>query len=384
MKARDAFRAILLDMVQLFQAVSIYPETHQYVKEPLARLHRRLRDETRRLGNITLGFLGDRVVIEQIPFLATTTGIRRLIRKMNERGIEKVVVAEGIEAEEVKRFVMFVAVGWQENPEGEWRSILFGRITGVEDAASLEPEAGDAPPPTQLLDGATQILGEVMRSLVEDPRRASVDEGRDIVASVMKALREEEYLVDRMIGLQAHDDYTVTHSLNVCVMVVAQASRLGFPDAAVHEVGLAAMLHDIGKELVPREILNKPGKLDRDEFARMSLHPSLGAIHLKKLSLDTALPVIVCYEHHVRYDYSGYPKVRYPEELHPVSLMTQIADVYDALRTYRPYRPSLDQETTLKILREGRGTEFHPAYFDNFLTLLSSPGKTGPAPTIAP
>ena len=382
MKARDVFRAILFDLVQLFQAVSIYPEAHQYVQEPLARLHHRLREETRRLGNLTIGFLGDRVVIEQIPFLATTTGIRRLIQKMNERGIEKAVISDGIEAGEVKRFVTYVAGATPAAPEEEWRSIVFGRITGVEDDAPPDAPSGESPP--QLLGGAAEALKEVMRSLVTDPRRADVGEGRDIVAAVMKALREEESLIERMIGLQAHDDYTVTHSLNVCVIAVAQAKRLGFPERSVNEVGLAALLHDIGKELVPREILNKPGKLNREEFARISLHPSLGAIHLKKIPLDTDLPVIVCYEHHVRYDYSGYPKVRYPEELHPVSLMTQIADVYDALRTYRPYRPSLDQETTLKILREGRGTEFHPVYFDNFLQLLSSPGETGSVTTGSP
>ena len=91
----------------------------------------------------------------------------------------------------------------------------------------------------------------------------------------------------------------------------------------------------------------------------------------------------MCYEHHVRFDHSGYPRVRYPEEIHPVSFMTQIADVYDALRTYRPYRPGLEKETALGILWQGRGTEFHPLYFDNFLQLLSLPGETGtvPAPT---
>ena len=103
----------------------------------------------------------------------------------------------------------------------------------------------------------------------------------------------------------------------------------------------------------------------------MSLHPSIGAAHLRKLALGTDLPVIVCYEHHVRYNRTGYPKVRYTEDLHPVSLMTQVADVYDALRTYRPYRPSLDQETTLGILREGRGTEFEPRIFDNFLRMMA-------------
>jgi len=369
LKARDVFQAILSDLVQLFQAVTVYPETHQYVQEPLSRLHNRLREEAERLGGLTVGFLGDQVVIDQIPFLATTSGIRRLIRKMNERGIEKVVVDPGIEAEELRRFVVLVACAPPDAPEEDWQSLAFGRITGVGENATGEAAMEVAIP--QMLVGAAEVLKQVLRSLAEGAGGASVGQGRDIVSAVMKALRQEEYLVDRMIRLQSHDDYTVTHSLNVCVMVVAQARSLGFPDAAIQDIGLAALLHDIGKELVPREILNKPGKLNGEEFARMSVHPSIGALHLKKLSLNTDLPMIVCYEHHVRYNRTGYPKVRYADELHPVSLMTQIADVYDALRTYRPYRPSLEQETTIGILREGRGTEFDPTHLDNFLQLVS-------------
>jgi len=369
MKARDVFQAILSDLVQLFQAVSVYPESHQYVKEPLVRLHRRLQEEAHRLGKLSIGFLGDQVVIDQIPFLATTTGVRRLIRKMNARGIEKVEIGEGIDVEELKRFILLVSCAPPDAPEGEWRSLVFGQITGLGEAVPVDPTGGDFDP--HVLDGAAKVLKEVLRSAAVDSNRAGVGDGRDIVATVMKALREEEFLVDRILRLQAHDDYTVTHSLNVCVLVVAQATRLGFPNAAIHDAGLAALLHDIGKELVSGEILNKRGKLNGEEFARISLHPSLGAAQLKKLALDTDLPMIVCYEHHVRYNRSGYPKVRYTEALHPVSLMTQVADVYDALRTYRPYRPSLDQETTLGILREGRGTEFDPVFLDRFLQMVS-------------
>jgi HD-GYP domain-containing protein (c-di-GMP phosphodiesterase class II) len=369
MKPRNVFQAILSDMVQLFQAVSVYPESHQYVREPLVRLHRALQEEARRLGKLTIGFLGDQVVIDQIPFLATTTGVRRLIRKMNARGIEKVEIVDNIDAEELKRFLLLVSCAPPDAPEGEWRSLVFGRITGLNEVVQVDPAALEIAP--KVLDGTAHVLKEILRSIATDSGHKEVENGRDIVAAVMSALREEEYLVDRILQLQAHDDYTVTHSLNVCVLVVAQATRLGFPNAAIHDAGLAALLHDIGKELVPAEILNKPGKLNGEEFGRMSLHPSNGATHLRKLALGTDLPVIVCYEHHVRYNRSGYPKVRYTEELHPVSLMTQVADVYDALRTYRPYRPSLDQETTLGILREGRGTEFEPRLFDNFLQMMS-------------
>ena len=380
MKAQEIFLAILTDLVRSIQAAALYPETHQRVLEPLVRLHRMARNEARRLGgSLSLGFFGDRIVVDQFPFHASTLGVGRLARRMASRGIEKVTIGEAVTFPEMKRFVYFLT--GVENAGGSprsWKQISFGRIGGDEPAALRAPGSGEilsasqtlagAP---QMLAGATDVLKDVLHSIAVKGPLGNVEEGRDIVAAVMKGLREEEFLIDRMIRLQARDDYTVAHSLNVCVMVVAQASHLDLSEAAIRDIGLAALLHDIGKEFVPVEILNKPGKLDPEEFAKISLHPVLGATHLRRISLGSDLPVIVCYEHHIRHDRSGYPTPRFPDAPHPASLMTQIADVYDALRTFRPYRTSLDQETALGILREGRGTEFEPVFLDRFLRMVS-------------
>ncbi len=371
MKALDTQYSILLDFVRAVQAVGIYPETHFRVQEPLARLHRSIRAEARRLGGLNIGFFGGQVVIDQFPFLASTPGFARLAAKMAARGIEKIAIGEAITLQELKRFVYLVTGIGAGAAEGPWKDIVFGRIEGAAQAPDLAPPTEEMLSAPMVLAGAADVLKDLLRSLASGRTGGDLEEGRNIVAAVMKGLREEEFLIDRMIRLQSHDDYTVTHSLNVCVMVVAQANRLRLSEAAIHEIGLAALLHDIGKELVPAEILNKPGRLDAEEFSKIALHPVLGAGHLRKLPLGTDLPMIVCFEHHIRYNGSGYPKLRFPETLHPASLMTQVADVYDALRTYRPYRPSLDKETSLAILREGRGTEFDPCFFDNFLALVS-------------
>jgi hypothetical protein len=379
MKAQEIFLAILTDLVRSIQAAALYPETHQRVLEPLVRLHRMTRNEAVRLGgSLSMGFFGDRIVVDQFPFHASTTGIGRLARRMASRGIEKVAIGDAVTLTELKRFVYFLAGVGETDGSRPWKQISFGRIGGDEPAALRAPGSVEilsasqalagAP---QMLAGATDVLKDVLHSIAVKGPLGNVEEGRDIVAAVMKGLREEEFLIDRMIRLQARDDYTVAHSLNVCVMVVAQASHLDLSEAAIRDIGLAALLHDIGKEFVPVEILNKPGKLDSAEFAKISLHPVLGATHLRKISLGSDLPVIVCYEHHMRHDRSGYPTPRFPDAPHPASLMTQIADVYDALRTYRPYRTSLDQETALGILREGRGTEFEPVFLDRFLRMVS-------------
>jgi len=373
MKARDTALAILTDLVRSVQAAALYPETHQRVRDPLARLHRKIRNEAKRLGgDLCVGFLGDRIVVDRFPFHASTAGTGRLAGKMATCGIEKVVFGETVPLSEMKRFVRFVAGVEDAGASGPWGQITCGRIRGGGEAAACAgPNAGEVVSATGALAGAADVLKEVLRSIAVKGPRGNVEEGRDIVAAVMKGLREEEFLIDRMIRLQARDDYTVAHSLNVCVMVVAQAARLDLSEALIRDIGLAALLHDIGKELVPGEILNKPGKLDSGEFAKIALHPVLGAAHLRKMSLGSDLPVIVCYEHHIRHDRSGYPASRFLDAPHPVSLMTQIADVYDALRTFRPYRTSLERETALGILREGRGTEFEPVLLDRFLRLVS-------------
>jgi len=202
---------------------------------------------------------------------------------------------------------------------------------------------------------------EVIRSLdVGAGDAAAADDAggtpdADIVSSIMKGLRQEGMLIDRLIRLQGHDDYTVTHSLNVCILVVAQAARIGLPENRVREAGLAALLHDIGKEMTPTVILTKPGRLDLDEFDQVKKHPASGAKLLRRIDCGTELPMIVAFEHHIKF----------------ASYMTQIADVYDALRSFRPYQPSIELERTLSIMREGRGTEFEPGLFDNFVGILS-------------
>ena len=227
MKAQEIFLAILTDLVQSIQAAALYPETHEGVQELLARLHRRVRDVAKRLGgSLSMGFLGDRIVVDQLPFQASTLGIGRLAGRMASRGIEKVAIGEAVTLPEIKRFVYFVAGAGETDEPRPWKQISFGRIQGDEPAESPASGAGEALPAPQVLAGATDMLKEVLHSIAVKGPLGNVERGRDIVAAVAKGLREEEFLIDRMIRLQPRGDYTVAHSLNVCVMVVAQAARL--------------------------------------------------------------------------------------------------------------------------------------------------------------
>jgi len=368
---RDALFQVVSDLALAIQGASAYPENHPRVQELLVRLHRRVQSEAERLRGLNIGFFSDHVVVDELPFVEPNLTTARLIERMREKGIEKILISGGITFGELKRFVRFLGEGTGSPSEHVWESIVYGRIEGAESAGDVSLGPAPATRPSDIMAGATEVLKDVLVSMATERKRSRVDEGRDIVSSIMKGLRQEGMLIDRLIRLQGHDDYTVTHSLNVCVLVVGQAVHLGLPENKVREAGLAAMLHDIGKGTTPSDILTKPGRLEMDEFDLMKRHPVAGAKLLRGIDCGTELPMIVAFEHHIKYDRSGYPKIRTREPLHVASHMTQIADVYDALRSSRSYRKSIELERTLSIMKEGRGTEFEPRLFDGFVGILT-------------
>jgi putative nucleotidyltransferase with HDIG domain len=368
---RDTLFLVVSDLALAIQGASAYPENHPRVQELLVRLHRRVQSEAERLGGLNIGFFRDHIVVDAFPFVEPNPTFTRLIERMREKGIEKILIAEGITFGELKRFVYFLGEGTGSPSEHFWESIVYGRIEGAESAGAASLGLPQASRSSGFMAGATEVLKEVLESIAIERKSSRVEEGRDIVSSIMKGLHQEGMLIERLIRLQGHDDYTVTHSLNVCILVVGQAAHIGLPENKVREAGLAALLHDIGKEMTPSAILTKPGRLEMDEFNLVKKHPAAGAKILRRIDCGTELPMIVAFEHHIKYDRTGYPKVRTREPLHIASYMTQIADVYDALRSFRPYQPSIELERTLSIMKEGRGTEFEPRLFDNFVEILS-------------
>ena len=377
MKDRKDLFGVVLDLAQVIQASAIYPEHHQRVQQLLSRLHDRIGRVSSNVGTIHIGIVGNRFVVDEFPFLEMNPALEKLLKDIHEKGIEKISIKEGLTSGELKRFVYFLAKGKDGAREARFEAIDYGIIQAIKGKDETEGRESTLSR-SHILHGATEVLKDLLKSLARGGSGASVSSAQEIVASIMQGIRQDAHLFHQLMQMQSHDDYTVTHSLNVSAIVVAQATALGLPENRLQEIGLAAMLHDIGKEQVPSEILQKPGKINPQEFAKMAEHPLAGAKALRKMDCGSDLPVIVAFEHHIKYDRSGYPKESSKRKLHPVSYMTQIADVYDALRTYRPYRDSLDIKTTLSIMEKGRGTEFEPKLYDNFLrTVLADQAGAG-------
>ncbi len=175
-----------------------------------------------------------------------------------------------------------------------------------------------------------------------------------------------------LTALKAHHAYTFTHIINVCILTVAQIEALGGEPRALREFGLASMMHDIGKTLLPGEILSKPGKLTPEEFALIQRHPQDGVHILHDTPGVPDLALVVALEHHMRYNHGGYPRRRHPRPLHPCSLMTNLADTYDAMRSRRAYQEESPPEKAAAVISERAGIDYHPQLSLAFLQLMGA------------
>lgn len=179
-----------------------------------------------------------------------------------------------------------------------------------------------------------------------------------------------------MTSIKNHDEYTLNHSLNVCILALGLGRRLGLERKELVELGLSAFFHDVGKLDIPLEILNKPGKLDENERQVIETHPYKGVQKLLQLPQMKGLPLQalhVAMEHHCREDERGYPRYRKKKNISLFSKIVKIVDYYDAITTSRPYRKkTFTPAEAVNLMMDKAGKEFDPILLKVFASMVTA------------
>ncbi|HEY5087485.1 MAG TPA: HD domain-containing phosphohydrolase [Gemmatimonadaceae bacterium] len=215
------------------------------------------------------------------------------------------------------------------------------------------------------------------KDVINSVRMGRVPSARKIKRAVQtivdEVLTEEASLIG-LTTLREYDEYTYTHSVNVCIFAVALGKRIGMSKLQLYELGVAALMHDIGKSRVPTDLLQKATALDEDDWRRITAHPWLGMLTLFQLRGQQELPyraMVVAHEHHMRRDLSGYPRTIRPRAMAMTSKIVAVADAYDAAtsrRSYqtKPYPPS----AVLQEMRDNPLRGLDAVVVKAFITLL--------------
>ncbi len=177
---------------------------------------------------------------------------------------------------------------------------------------------------------------------------------------------------DALMGLcciKMYDEYTFVHSVNTSILAVSLGSFLAFEKQQIAALGIAALMHDIGKVDIPHEIINKPGKLTLDEWEQLKRHPVEGALLLADIPGVSKLAMVTAFEHHL-HGGQGYPKVEDKFQLHPFSQIVALADAYEALTAARVYYSvQMPADHAIRILLAKRGTTFNPVLVKAFVNM---------------
>ena len=199
---------------------------------------------------------------------------------------------------------------------------------------------------------------------------------RRLMQSIFNHIVENESFVCGLTNIKNYDEYTLNHSVNVCMLSIALGRRLGLDRSELVELGMSAFFHDLGKIETPKEILDKPSKLSEEEREIIEKHPYQGAEKLVQLQELKTLPlgaIHVALEHHVKEDLTGYPRAFKKKSINLYSKIVKIADFFDAITTKRVYRKKVfTREEALSLMLEQSGTEFHPLLLKVFVNMLGA------------
>jgi putative nucleotidyltransferase with HDIG domain len=385
---RDAAAAFLLPVGQTLSAMGLYGPGHPAREAAVDQAYDRLGDLVAALGRQALTFLDDEVLVGErpVPELRGWSWAGRLAGA----GVQRLEFTHVPSRSEFADFLALVRdlTSGQAGPSSERRPAAAGAIRwGSVGVADTVPVPQRSAPGRLELDAEAAAVHWIHEELGARGR-LPLAEAEAVVRSLALAMRNDQRLMEPLLQRRDFDEYTTTHSLNVSVLAMALAEHLGLSPGDVRAFGVAGLLHDVGKVRIPKEILNKPGKLTDAERDVMNRHPAEGARIILERQDDLDLAAVVAYEHHIMIDGGGYPSFHYPRACHHASHLVHVCDVYDALRTRRPYRDAWPAEKVLTYIGERAGSEFEPDVARAFLRMMAEreavevalPGVTDEAP----
>ena len=211
-------------------------------------------------------------------------------------------------------------------------------------------------------------------SVLDDMRQGKpVDtaQSQEVVDTMVTEIMGNREAMVNLIDIRTFDDYTFSHSVNVAVLSILIAAKMGIKEKEIKEFGVGALLHDVGKVEIQDEILNKRGALTDEEFLEMKKHPVFSRQLLMQDGNISQKAIDIAYQHHEKFDGRGYPQGLKGENIALFARVAAIADVYDALTSDRIYRPKMEPYKAMKIILSGNGTHFDPKVVEVFVRHMS-------------
>ena len=286
------------------------------------------------------------------------------IRQILESGIKEVWIDD-----EKGLDVSVVSESKEEVDAGVDEALMHAAVTGTPQQLAPPKRVAMA----EEVERAAKICAESKQAVVsmfQEVRMGKAISGEvagELVDEISSSVMRNPGALISLARLKTADDYTYMHSVAVCALMIALAGKLGLDEKQTRDAGMSGLLHDLGKAMMPMEVLNKPGKLTDEEFRIIKSHPVEGHRLLLEGGTVGAVPLDVCLHHHEKVDGSGYPDRLKDEQISMFAKMGAVCDVYDAITSNRPYKAGWDPAESIRKMTEWCNGHFDGRIFQAFV-----------------
>jgi len=372
----EKIKNALANMSSAVQAGKIYSTEHPSYKDFILRAYKSFCEVLPHKKELIIGIVEEELAWEGEIFFSLSEKLRALLFYLQEKGIERIIFLPDLKEDELDRFISFLidkeksgSVKAQEHLNGLGvRNIRAGKIRVL----SAQSEVAEEPklPKKKKKEKTIHSVSQVIERVLNEEDLDYLELKFNVLNYMEDYMGRREELID-LVSVKQKDLSTYLHLLNVSILSMYVTSKLGYSKDDVLDLGISGVFHDIGKLAISRRILQKKSKLEEKEFFKIKHHPTAGAEILVNY-VDTIghLPVIVAYEHHLRYDLRGYPPLTYPYTPHLASFIVSICDVYDALTLRRSYKKDFPPKKIYNIMMDGKGALFHPHLIEDFFRVM--------------
>lgn len=352
----------------IIRSTTLYPPGNPALTRPLNDLHNLIAAHLQKANSIRLGLADEILFVEDHLFVTATQPVEELANVFASRKIDAMIIMQGVEAGELFQLAKLLSdrnmttktIVKRLEEEGITHLLV---ISAEDNEEKLLHEAGNA----------YQSALESIRTAFIDIEEHRIPSSERLLAATRQFTDiavQDPLVVACLAMIKDFDNYTFNHSVNVGVIAMALSAHLKLDRQSIEEAGIAGFLHDIGKTMVPKTIINKPGKLSTLEFNEIKKHPEDGVKIIEKMSGLTRQVAQAVLGHHLRYNRKGYPEWAQELELSDLSQIIAIADCFDACTTLRVYQLPMPPATAINLMQGLAGEYLNPEMVGSFAKMM--------------
>jgi len=352
---------ILKNINGAIKGKKLYPADHPAIAAPMAKSYQVISEILKTRNKIFIGMVKGVIVFEETPLLDAEKNLGEFIHQLKEREIEGIIFEKNLIQKEFFSFIDILS-GDDIFKDKELQNALSAKNILHISVKSISKR--------NILEAYNDAV-DVVKNTMNQIRMGRIPQSKEIIKvtdEMTELILTNESAMMGLTMIKNYDNYLFNHSVNVSILAISLGKSMNYKMSDLHIVGIAGLLHDVGKTGVTEDIIRKPAGLSSEEWETIQQHPVLGSKITERMDNIAKLVGRIVYEHHIHYDHSGYPHTESP--LHPLSMIISIADAYDAMTTLRVYQRSYHPVEAIKVMNSLSGRHFDPNTLKAFIGMV--------------